>query len=257
MNVLILADSSTISTVVTQTLTSYGYNTNNVNSKDFSVALLENMPTDLVIIDTRLDSKDSISLCKSLREKKPKIYIMGINSKGSWEDKIEILNNGADDCLTYPFPTKEILARIQALLRRPRVETSTSLKYGNIRLNPAKRRAKYKDSRLKLTKKEFCLLEYLLRNKERTVTRSELMDHVWDYRRITGSNTVDVHVQKLRKKMRSCVENSDETSDNGADRYLKRGNFNFPTEIKTVHGVGYKLDKIGMVKDKRVIPELK
>ena len=115
---------------------------------------------------------------------------------------MEFLQNGADDCLTFPFPTQELLARIHAMLRRPRKSTPAHISYGNILIKPEQRKAFYSKSPLDLTRKEYQVLEYFVRNKNRTITRSELLDHVWDYKRIINSNTVDVHIQKLRKKMR-------------------------------------------------------
>ncbi len=234
MNILIIEDSEITATVVEKTLTSYGYNVQTADSTTNIKSQLTNTPFDLMIIDTRLRLKDSYKICKDTRDQFPLLLIIAINSKGTWQDKVEILNKGADDCLSFPFPGQELLARIQALLRRPKLSLATNLQYGNIEINPSLMRATYRRKHIPLTKREFHLLEYMVRNKDRAIPRAELLDHVWDYRRVTGSNTVDVHVQKIRSKLKKC-----------------HANYKIPrpkkiqvmeTGIQTVHGVGYRLD---------------
>lgn len=240
MTIVIIEDSKSISTIIQKTLQSYGYLTNTFISSQPLKSIINNTPFDLIILNTTLDHHDSQDLCKFIRLKFPSTFIIGINSKGSWKSRTEILNNGADDCLSFPFPTQEMLARIQTLLRRPRTPVVMNLKYGNIKINPSLRKVYYNKKPLTLTKKEYHLIEYMIRNSERTITRSELLDHVWDYKKITGSNTIDVHIQKLRKKMR-LVNNIDiGTKDDYIDKDI---NFTVETEIQTVHGIGYRLDK--------------
>lgn len=232
MNILIIEDSPTISSIIERTLSSYGYVTQVIESRKSLKSFVRQLAFDVAIIDTNLEKCLSPDICSFIRDKFTTAYIMGINNKGSWKDKIEILNSGADDCMTFPFPTQELLARIQALLRRPKVKALPNLRYGSLRIDPRKMKAYHRKNHLDLTKKEYNLLEYLMRNKERTISRSELLDHVWDYKSVTTSNTVDVHIQKLRKKLR----------DNN-QKYSNPENINPVTEIKTVHGIGYRLEK--------------
>ncbi|MEA3356939.1 MAG: response regulator transcription factor [Patescibacteria group bacterium] len=240
MNIFIIDDIKSISLIIHKTLSTYGYIPHTVTSQDQVKKILQNNVYDLVIQNTILSHQNSNDLCKHIRKNFPKIYIMGISNQGTLDQKIDFLNNGADDCLSYPFPTQELLARIQAMLRRPRLSLQPKLKYENLTLVPSSRKAYYDKLPLSLTKKEFHLLNYFVINKERTITRSELLDHVWDYKRITNSNTVDVHIQRLRQKLRSC----NNTCNNNGKNYIKNDqNFTSQTIIKTVHGIGYKLDR--------------
>lgn len=234
MNVFIIEDSLTISLILQKTLTSYGYITYCHKSSDFSLRTIKCRKCDFFIIDTNLEKRDGISLCKKLRELYSSSYIIGINHKGSWKDRLSILHAGADDCLSYPFPPEEILTRLQVLLRRPKQSKFSKIAYGKFTIDPEKREAFYNEKRMNLSKKEYHVLEYLIRNSERCISRSELMDHVWDYRKDSGSNTIDVHINRLRKKIRKI--NRDYYS-------CKKRDTSSDTEINTVHGVGYKLDE--------------
>lgn len=254
MTIVIIEDSKAISHIIERTLQSYGYLTNIFISSQPLKSIINNTPFDLIILSTNLEHCDSQDLCKFIRFKFPSTFIIGINSKGVWKSRTSILNNGADDCMSFPFPTQELLARIQTLLRRPRVPVQMNLKYGNIKLDPSLRKVYYNKKPLTLTKKEYHLLEYMMRNSERTITRSELLDHVWDYKRITGSNTIDVHIQKLRKKMR-MVNNLNEINTTHTavnDSYINPDiNFTIETEIQTVHGIGYRLDQNALKRNNR------
>lgn len=229
MNVFIVEDSPTISLILERTLNSYGYICLAYTSLSVSIKSLRNHTYDFFIIDTNLENKSSLKLCSQIRNLCPSSYIIGITNKGSWTDRIDFLNNGADDCLSYPFPPEEILARIQALLRRPRNDVKPYLYYGSFKINPAIQQAYYKKRKLQLSRKEYKLLEYFVRNNERSIPRSELLDHIWDYRKINASNTIDVHITKLRKKI-AQTRNKEYPNPN-----------NFQNEIQTVYGVGYKM----------------
>ncbi|MFH1547254.1 MAG: response regulator transcription factor [bacterium] len=230
MNVFIVEDSPTISLILERTLSSYGYLPFCYTSDTLSLRPLNDHSHDFFILDTNLSSHDSLALCKRVRKLQPSSYIIGITHKGTWEDRINFLNGGADDCISYPFPPEEVLARMQALLRRPRVSLGSNLTFGKFRLDPHKRQAFYDRKKLDVSGKEYSLLEYFIRNGGRSITRSELMDHVWDYRKPVASNTVDVHITKLRKKINSPK-----------DSVYKNPN-NFGSEIQTVYGVGYKMN---------------
>ena len=145
--------------------------------------------------------------------------ILGICNKGSWVEKVEFLKQGGDDVLTYPFPIQELVARIQSLMRRPKSYIDENIYIGDYLLD-LQERTLYKDDKdIEIRKKEYDLFEYLIRNKGRTVSRCELLDHVWDYRQYVGSNTIDVHINRLRDKL------------------------NDKDIIKTVHGVGYQINE--------------
>lgn len=247
MNILIIEDSQTIGDLVSRTLSAYGYNTHIHKSSDNIEAMIKGFPLSIIIQNTRLRHTNSIELCKHIRESYPSTVILGIHNTGPWQDRIEFLNSGADDCLNFPFPAAELIARIQALKRRPRTSHQTKLSFGDITIEPTQRKANYLNKMMDLTKKEYQLLEYIVRNQNRTITRTELLDHVWDYTKIISSNTVDVHVQKIRNKMRSIRSgksakqkntNRDDTNYVLKDSIKPRND----TEICTVHGIGYRLE---------------
>lgn len=250
MNVLLIEDNTSILKVVERTLSSYGYSVHTQTPYPNLKHKLPATPNKLFILNTNLEQCDSQNLCQTLREQKSNCYIIGINSKGNWKDRIEFLKNGADDCLNYPFPMNELLARIQVVLRRPKNSKQTQLRYGDIKISPLDKKAYFNDRSLDLTKKEYSLLEYMVRNNERPLTRTELLDHVWDYKKIVTSNTVDVHVQKLRSKFREAHQTEKQEDDNNSVRDSNNGYFDKTenmsprTKIKTIHGIGYKLDTI-------------
>lgn len=174
---------------------------------------------DLIILDRMLPGKDGVSVCKNWREKDITIPILMLTALGSTDEKVLGLDAGADDYLAKPFAFEELIARIKALLRRPKQMTPIILTIENIELNTTSRTAKNKDKEVALTLKEFMVLEYLMRNANKVVTRDTLYSHAWDFVDLSFSNTVDVHIKNLRKKLK----------DNGKF-------------IKTIRGVGYKIE---------------
>ncbi|KKP64510.1 MAG: Two component transcriptional regulator, winged helix family [candidate division WS6 bacterium GW2011_GWE1_34_7] len=203
MNILIIEKSKTISHILKNTLVAYGYNITE-DSADFgSENLVDRGLFEILIIDTNLNGKYTTeNILKKLKEKKNiKTKILGICSIGIWKDKVNFLNSGGDDVLSYPFPVQELIARIQSLLRRPNSYVDSRMYIGDILLDTTNKTVSVKNSDIDLRKKEYQLLEYLVRNRNRTVSRCELLDHVWDYRSYTGSNTIDVHVKRLRDKI--------------------------------------------------------
>ena len=217
MNILIIDNSSTLSHIMVKTLTSYDYKTTLDSEKFEHRYLLEEGKFDIVIINSSLPDGKSLELLQDIRKISRSIKVLGICKKEGWQNKVSFLKNGADDVLTYPFPMQELLARIQCLNRRSKNYDSERLYLSNIELDSNIKSATKGNEEIPLRKQEFSLLEYLIRNKNRTVTRYELMDHVWDYRKFNNSNTIDVHVKRIRDKI---------------------GNRNL---IQTVHGVGYKI----------------
>jgi len=177
---------------------------------------------DLVILDLMLPKLDGVSLCNEIREKGIKVPILMLTAKSAVENKVEGLNSGADDYLTKPFDFAELKARIYALLRRGSVELPI-LEIDNLRLDPSKHEAFRDDDRLELTPKEFAILELLLRNSEKVVTRTQILEHVWDYNFESISNLVDVLIGTLRKKIE------------------KKGQKKL---IHTIYGVGFKISEI-------------
>lgn len=172
---------------------------------------------DLVILDIMLPKKDGIAVCKELRKQNINTPIIMLTARGELNDKIEGLDAGADDYILKPFELKELFARIRALLRRPNIKTAEILTAQDISIDNSKHAILKGDEEIKVTLKEYALLEYLITNKNKILTRDQILDHCWDFSYDSFSNIVDVYVKQLRKKL----HDSDE-------QY-----------IKTVRGIGY------------------
>lgn len=177
---------------------------------------------DLHIIDIALPDKNGIAVCRSLRENGVKTPILILTGQLAIQSKVTALNSGADDYLTKPFSFEELLARIRALLRRsPETLTSHILKIGDLSLDLHNKVVKRGENSIYLRRKELYLLEYLMRNSGRVITRNMILNHVWDSRCDTIANVVDVHIKHLREKI-----------DQPYGRKM----------ITTIHGLGYRLD---------------
>lgn len=219
MLISIIEDSQTIGHIISSTLKTYGYIPRVVTSKTIDTKGLPNAK--LHIINSMLKEHSSEKIMKALKSQDDPPGIIFINNKGTWKDNVRLLDLGADDVLSYPFPMQELLSRIKAIQNRSVTSHIKIYESKNLVVDQTKQLAYLADSPeepFNLRRKEFSLLKYLMRNKERPISRSELLDNVWDYRRINNSNTVDVHVNSLRKKL---------------------GKRAF---IKTVHGFGYQLN---------------
>ncbi len=219
MNILIIENSATLSQLLQKALHAYGYNTT-LDTQEFeSKHLIKKDIFDFIILNTNLGEDYSYEILEYIKKSSHHTKILGVCNKGSWVEKVEFLNHGGDDVLTYPFPVQELLARIQSLMRRPQNYAGENLYAGEYVLDTQSKTVHKGDEHLELRQKEYSLFEYLMRNKDRIISRCELLDHVWDYREYVGSNTIDVHIKRLRDKL--------------DDKSL----------IKTVHGVGYKIEE--------------
>ena len=174
---------------------------------------------DLVILDRMLPDKDGMSVCKNWRENEVVIPVLMLTALSTTDDKVVGLDAGADDYLAKPFAFKELLARIHALLRRPKQSSPIVLEIGDISINTTSRVVTFKNKPISLTLKEFMVLEYLMRNPGKVVTRDDLYSHAWDFADSSFSNTVDVHIKNLRKKIHDNAK-----------------------IIQTIRGVGYKME---------------
>jgi DNA-binding response OmpR family regulator len=164
---------------------------------------------DLIILDIILPNINGIDLCKRIREKNSSLPILMLTALGTTDDKVDGFDAGADDYLVKPFEFKELLARIKALTRRNSgiVHSSNTLKIADMELNLDKKIAVRQGKTIELTAKEFSLLEFLMRNKGKVVTRADISEKVWDISFDTGTNVVDVYVNILRKKIDKDFEN--------------------------------------------------
>jgi DNA-binding response OmpR family regulator len=177
---------------------------------------------DLIMLDVDMPKIDGLTLCRHLRDQKNNTPILMLSALSSLEDRVRGLDCGADDYLTKPFAFRELYSRIHALIRRSKQEKTPTLKIADLTMDPIRHSVSRSDQEIKLTPKEFSILEFLLRHKNSLVTRTMLIEHVWDYNFDSLSNVVDVFVASLRRKV-----------DRGQKIKL----------IKTIHGVGYKISE--------------
>lgn len=158
---------------------------------------------DLIILDCNLPKLSGQEIIKKLRADGRETPILVLTVQTEVNNKVDLLNLGADDYLTKPFAISELLARIKAILRRPKNISGEVLKIADLELDADKFLLTKGGSRIKLSSKEFSLLEYLLANKGRVLPRQEIMEHVWDENADPFSNTIEVHIMKLRRKIES------------------------------------------------------
>jgi DNA-binding response OmpR family regulator len=215
MNILIIENSYTLGQIMSKTLDSYGYKVSIDNDSFTNKKFVKRKLFEFVILNTNLGDKKSFEILDFIIQNSSETKILGVCNKGSWTEKVSFLNHGGDDVLTYPFPMQELLARIQSLTRRPKSYIDQNISLGDLTLDLNTKSIYRGNQEIEVRNKEYDLFEYLVRNKERPISRCELLDHVWDFRDYVGSNTIDVHVNRLREKLE--------------DKDI----------IETVHGVGY------------------
>lgn len=222
MKILIVEDEPKIAGALKKGLEQEGFSADIVMDGDSGLSYAEGGDYDLVVLDWMLPgSIDGKVVCEELRSNGNKIPIIMLTARDSIGATVAGLNGGADDYLTKPFSFEELVARVHALLRRPKNLEKLELEAGKLKLSPQTKSVKFGRSPISLTAKEFSLLEYLLRNKERVVSKEELISHVWSDDDDILQNTVEVYVGYLRNKI---------------DR-----SFNVSL-IKTVRGFGYKIN---------------
>ncbi|MCU7498434.1 MAG: response regulator transcription factor [Ignavibacteria bacterium] len=156
---------------------------------------------DLIILDIMLPYINGIMLLEEIRRSRISTPVLLLTARQSVENKVEGLDAGADDYLTKPFAFEELLARIRALLRRKETEKSLSLKAGDLTLDLQTHSVKRNGVEISLTPKEYAVLEFLLRNKNKVISRTRLSEHVYDYHFDTDTNVIDVYINKLRNKI--------------------------------------------------------
>ncbi len=175
---------------------------------------------DLVVLDLNLPGVDGLSVLKSLRQRKANLPVMILTARSRIEDRVQCLDSGADDYLVKPFSYLELSARARALLRRSRLPSESIITVGDLSLDRVQRKVARAGRSIELTAKEFALLEYLMRNAGRRVTRAMIIEHVWNLTFDSTTNVVDVYINYLRRKV-----------DDGFS----------PSLIHTVRGVGYQM----------------
>ncbi len=219
MRILLIEDDLKIVSFILKGLKAAGFAVDHVaNGQDgLDMALAE--PYDAAIVDLMLPKLDGLTLIEMLRQQKSKLPVLILSAKRSVDDRVKGLQGGSDDYLTKPFAFSELLARIQCLIRRATDQTEPSrLQVGDLSLNLLTREVSRSEQNIVLQPLEFSLLEYLMRNAGRVVSKTMIMEHVWDYNFDPQTNVVEVRICRLRDKI-----------DKGFQQKL----------IHTIRGVGY------------------
>lgn len=218
MRILVVEDNPGIMAFLRKGLAEEGYVVQAADRAEAALELGTRQEFDAAVVDVMLPGRSGLDLVRDLRQEGVRIPILLLTARDRTEDKIEGLDSGADDYLTKPFDFAELTARLRALLRRSSTVAPPVLRVDAIELDPATREVRVRGAPVQLTPKEFALLEYLLRNPNRPLSRAMLMEHVWGIRFDPGTNVVDVFINSLRNKV-------------DPERTL----------IHTVRGVGYTL----------------
>ena len=223
MHILVVEDQQRLATLLRRVLTEERHTVDVANDGVTGLDLAGSDTYDLVVLDVMLPGMDGVELCRELRAGSVQTPVLMLTARGTVEDRVAGLNAGADDYLAKPFAMEELLARVNALLRRRThgMEVAQELKVGDLTLNLVRHEVRRGKRVIELTAKEFALLEFLMRHPGQVLTRTQITDHVWRYDLDALSNVVDTYIHYLRDKI-----------DRGFARPL----------IKTVRGVGYKIE---------------
>jgi len=216
MRILVVEDDPDLSRQLKQALGDAGYAVDHAADGEEGHYLGESEPYDAVILDLGLPKMDGVSVLEQWRRANLAMPVLILTARGAWSEKVAGFDAGADDYLTKPFHTEELLARLRALLRRAAGHSAPSLAVGGLRLDPRAARASVNGEPLRLTSLEYRLLHYMMMHQGRVIGRTELVEHLYDQDFDRDSNTIEVFIGRLRKKI-------------GQDR------------IETVRGLGYRL----------------
>jgi DNA-binding response OmpR family regulator len=217
--VLVVEDDVEIGGALRRSLALEGYDVELAGDGVAALDEAEVFEPDAVVLDLGLPRLDGVEVCRRLRERGD-VPILMLTARDAVDSRVEGLDSGADDYLVKPFERTELLARVRALLRRRPPRGAASLVVGDLRLNPDRHEARRSDRTLDLTSREFELLEHLMRNERLVVSRESLLEEVWGYAPFSETNTVDVFVSNLRRKLEAGGE---------------------PRMLHTVRGAGYVL----------------
>lgn len=222
MRVLIVEDERKLAEALKTGLGQVGYAVDVVHDGESAITRIKlyRKEYDLVILDLMLPGADGKAVCREVRAEGITVPVLVLTARSEIEHKVELLNAGADDYMVKPFAFEELLARIEALLRRPTTALPKRLIVGDLELDSTERRVLRRGAIVPMTLKEFSVLEYFMRNPNRALSREEILEHVWDFNFEGFSNVVDVYIKNLRKKL-----------DEG----------NASSIFETVRGVGYRL----------------
>jgi len=216
MRILLVEDDPDLSRQLKRALADAGYVVDHAPDGEEAAFLGETEPYDAIILDLGLPKIDGASVLEGWRRAALTTPVLILTARGAWSEKVASFDAGADDYLTKPFHTEELLARLRALVRRSAGHATPNLSCGALRLDPRAARASVAGEPLRLTSLEYRLLHYLIMHRDRVISRTELVEHLYDQDFDRDSNTIEVFIGRLRKKI-------------GPDR------------VETVRGLGYRL----------------
>ena len=198
--ILVVEDDEAIADVVRRALRQEGHDVRSAADGVEALTVADEFVPDLVVLDLGLPRLDGVEVCRRLRAESD-VPILILTARSETEDRVEGLDSGADDYLVKPFELTELLARTRALMRRRPPRGSASLAVGDLRLNPDTREVARGERQIELTNREFELLEYLMRNQKLVISRERLLEEVWGYDPLSMTNTIDVFISNLRRKL--------------------------------------------------------
>lgn len=222
---LLAEDEPALSMILSERLEREGYSVVSVRDGVSALNTALRTPFDLIVLDVMMPGKNGFDVCRDLRAQGARVPILMLTARGEVSDRVQGLKAGADDYLPKPFDSTELLARIEALLRRSRGSSVATAVYefGDVHVNTRKREVLRKGDAVTLSAKEYQLLCYLVERPNLVVSRDELLEQVWGYSAATNTRTVDVHLGQLRGKLEEDPKQ--------------------PRHLLTVHGSGYKFVK--------------
>jgi two-component system OmpR family response regulator len=218
MKLLVIEDEKKIANLLQKGLKEQGYSVEMSHDGNEGLERACAEPYDAILLDIMLPGRDGLSLLRTMRDRKITTPVMILTARGEVNERVEGLNLGADDYLAKPFAMDELIARLRALMRRVTGETISLYKAGDLSMNLVSRDVSRGSRKIELTAREFRLLEYLMRSPGQVMTRTQIIERVWEYHFDPGTNLVDVYIQRLRRKI-----------DDGEEVKM----------IQTVRGVGY------------------
>ncbi len=220
MRILIVEDQKKMAAYLRKALRECGHAVDEAHDGDDALRMATMQPYDAIVLDIMLPGRDGLSVLSALRQKKVSTPVLILSARGETSERIEGINLGADDYMAKPFSMEELVVRVNALLRRATGERTNALRVGNLVLSLKTREVMRGERKIELTLREFGLLEYLMRSAGRTVTRAQLLEHVWGHDFDAGTKVAEVYIQRVRKKVDGEKE---------------------PQLIRTVLGLGYKM----------------
>lgn len=201
MRILVAEDVEKVAEHIRQGLTAEGYSVDVAADGDEALWLAEIHPYDVMVLDVMMPAKDGFTVVRQLRRKQITTPVLFLTSRAEVEDRVRGLDAGGDDYLTKPFSMAELLARLRALLRRQRPQATNIVRVADLELDLISHNATRNGERIELTRREFALLEFLMSASPKTVSKTAIVEHVWDQHFDSETNVVNVYIKHLRRKI--------------------------------------------------------